>query len=230
MRDVYADRADAGRRLVPDVVRAVADAAEHDASAGAAPPLVLALPRGGVPVAVEVAAALQAPLDVLLVRKLGVPDHAELAFGAIATGGAIVLNPDVVLGARLDAGAIETVIAAETAELRRRERRYRGDRPVPPVAGRTVIVVDDGLATGATMRAAVLALRERGAARVVAAAPVGSPDGCALLARDADVVVCPLVPRRFTAVGAWYVEFGPVEDGAVTALLDHAAATSIRRP
>jgi len=223
MMHAYADRADAGRRLAPDVARAVAP--------GAGPgPLVLALPRGGVPIGVEVAAVLHAPLDVLLVRKLGVPDHPELAFGAIATGGALVLNPDVVLTARLDDDAITAVIAAETAELRRRERRYRGDRLVPLVAGRTVVVVDDGLATGATMRAAVLALRDRGATHVVAAAPVGSPEGCLLLEREADAVVCPLVPRRFRAVGSFYDDFAAVDDDTVAALLEQAAAGAPMRP
>jgi len=219
--DAYADRTDAGRLLAGDVVRALAALAPAD-DPRPAPPLVLALPRGGVPVAVEVAAALGAALDVLLVRKLGVPGHAELAFGAIASGGARVLNPEIVAAARLDAAAIDHVVATETAELARRERRYRGERPVPVVAGRTVVVVDDGLATGATMRAAVLALRGRGAARVVAAAPVGTVEACALLDLDADAVVCPLVPNRFRAVGAWYDDFGAVEDDTVTALLEQA--------
>lgn len=218
---VFADRADAGRRLAPDVARAVA-------ATDGPPPLVLALPRGGVPVAVEVAQALGAQLDVLLVRKLGVPGHAELAFGAIATGGGRILNPDVVAAARLDEHAIAAVVARETAELARRERRYRGDRPVPAVTGRAVVVVDDGLATGATMRAAVQALRSRAAAPVIAAAPVGSEEGCALVALDADAVVCPRRPHDFRAVGAWYDDFAPVDDAAVTALLDGAAST-IRR-
>ncbi|WCB94086.1 Putative phosphoribosyl transferase [Baekduia alba] len=219
--DLYADRVDAGRRLAPAVARAVA-------AGGAGPALVLALPRGGVPVAVEVAAALGAPLDIVLVRKLGVPDQAELAFGAIASGGAHVVNPDVVAGARLDDHAIAAVVASETAELARRERRYRGDRPVTPVSGRTVVVVDDGLATGATMRAAVQALRSRAAAPIVVAAPVGSDEACALVALDADAVVCPLRPRGFRAVGAWYEDFAAVDDATVIALLD-AAASTIRR-
>ncbi|HEY6762845.1 MAG TPA: phosphoribosyltransferase family protein [Baekduia sp.] len=222
MMDVYADRADAGRRLAPWVARALGPPGDD-------PPLVLALPRGGVPVAVEVAAALDAPFDVLLVRKLGVPGHAELAFGAIATGGARILNPDVIATAHLSDRAIEAVVATETAELVRRERCYRGDRPVPPVAGRTVVVVDDGLATGATMRAAVLALRDRAAARVIAAAPVGSVEARALVALDADAVVCPYVPHRFRAVGAWYLDFGAVDDATVTDLLEHAAGSAIRR-
>jgi predicted phosphoribosyltransferase len=228
----YADRADAGRQLGPAIAHALAATATATATATTAPaptPLVLALPRGGVPVAVEVAHALGAPLDVLLVRKLGVPDHPELAFGAIATGGAQVVNPDVVAAAGLEPDAIAAVVAAETAELDRRERRYRGDRPVPPVGGRTVVVVDDGLATGATMRAAVQALRSRAPAAVVAAAPVGSHEACALVAQDADAVVCPLVPRPFRAVGAWYEQFAAVDDATVVALLERAGASSIRR-
>src|SRR4051812_19746618 len=216
--DVYADRVDAGRRLAPAVARALAAL-----RAAAGPPLILALPRGGVPVGVAVAMALDAPLDVLLVRKLGVPHHEELAFGAIATGGARILNQDVVAAAGLDEDDIERVTAAESAELARRERRYRGDRPVPGVAGRAVVVVDDGLATGATMRAAVLALRQRGAGAVVAAAPVGSADACALLELDAEAVVCPLVPPEFRAVGGWYADFAPVDDAVVVELLGASA-------
>jgi len=172
--------------------------------------------------------ALDAPLDVLLVRKLGVPHHEELAFGAIATGGARILNQDVVAAAGLDEDDIERVTAAESAELARRERRYRGDRPVPDVAGRAVAVVDDGLVTGATMRAAVLALRHRGATPIVAAAPVGSTDACALLAPEADAVVCPLVPAHFRAVGAWYRAFDAVTDDEVVAALEHPGST-VRR-
>jgi predicted phosphoribosyltransferase len=226
--EAFADRTDAGRRLAPEVARALEGMAPAGPLRLPRPPLVLGLPRGGVPVAAEVAAALGAPLDVLLVRKLGVPGRDELAFGAIASGGAQVLNPDVIVAARLDVHAIEEVIAAETRELARREQCYRGERPSPAVAGRTAIVVDDGLATGATMRAAVLALRALDAALVIAAAPVGSADACALLARDADAVVCPLVPRRFAAVGGWYADFAPVPDEAVTAILV-GRASPIRR-
>ncbi|HEX5926051.1 MAG TPA: phosphoribosyltransferase family protein [Baekduia sp.] len=207
----YVDRADAGRRLAPLVAAAL-----HPSSAA---PLVLALPRGGVPVGAEVASALAAPLDVLLVRKLGVPEQPELAFGAIASGGARVLNQEILFAAGLDDATIAHVADAEERELRRRELRYRGDRAAPAVARRTVVVVDDGLATGATMRVAVLALRDRGAARVIAAAPVGSEEACGLLGLDADAVVCPLVPERFKAVGAWYKQFKPVPDEAVGAIL-----------
>jgi putative phosphoribosyl transferase len=212
----YVDRADAGRRLAPLVAAAL-----HPSSAA---PLVLALPRGGVPVGAAVAAALGAPLDVLLVRKLGVPERPELAFGAIASGGARVLNEEIVFAAALDDAAIAHVTDAEERELRRRELRYRSDREAPALARRTVVVVDDGLATGATMRVAVLALRDRGAARVVAAAPVGSEEACALLADDADAVVCPLVPHHFKAVGAWYEQFTPVPDEDVGAILRRAWA------
>ncbi len=212
----YVDRVDAGRRLAPLVAAAL-----HPSSSA---PLVLALPRGGVPVGAQVAAALAAPLDVLLVRKLGVPERPELAFGAIASGGARVLNEEIVFAAGLDDAAIAHVADAEARELRRRELRYRGDRTALTLARRTVVVVDDGLATGATMRVAVLALRDRDAARVIAAAPVGSEEACALLATDADAVVCPLVPHRFKAVGAWYKRFTPVPDEEVGVILRQAWA------
>jgi putative phosphoribosyl transferase len=215
----FADRAEAGRRLAPLVAAAL-----HPSSTA---PLILALPRGGVPVGAQVATALAAPLDVLLVRKLGVPEQPELAFGAIASGGARVLNEEIVFAAGLDSTAIAHVAEVEERELRRRELRYRGDRAAPAVAGRTLVVVDDGLATGATMRVAILALREGGAARVIAAAPVGSEEACELLEADADAVVCPLVPYRFKAVGGWYKQFKPVPDEDVGAILRHAWARTV---
>ncbi|WP_035128921.1 phosphoribosyltransferase [Conexibacter woesei] len=214
----YADRGAAGRALAPEVARAVG--AARAAGAGAATtPLVLALPRGGVPVGAEIAAALGAELDVLVVRKLGVPGHEELAFGALASGGATVVNDDVVLTAHLTESQVVAVLAAERAELDRRERRYRDGRPPPAVAGRTVVVVDDGLATGATMRVALAALRALGPAHVIAAAPVGSAEGAALVARDADAVICPRTPPRFEAVGAWYDDFTEVGDETVASTI-----------
>jgi putative phosphoribosyl transferase len=206
----FADREDAGRALGSALLGRLAPAPAT---------VVLALPRGGVPVGAHVAAALGAPLDVLLVRKLGVPGHEELAFGALATGGVCVLNRAVVDGAGIDQDTMRAVAAREQAELERRERRYRGDRAPLDVRAATVVVVDDGLATGATMSAAVAAVRERGAARIVAAAPVGSPDACDRLTGLADEVVCLRQPTTFRAVGAWYGDFSEVRDGDVTALL-----------
>src|SRR5438270_8929765 len=165
---MFRDRFEAGRALAQQLQRYRNDPAA----------LVLALPRGGVPVGFEVARELNAPLDVFLVRKLGVPGHPELAMGAIASGGVRVVNQDVVSGLRIPDEAIEAVASRELAELARREQLYRGDRPAPDVSGLTVILVDDGLATGSTMRAAVEALRQRGAARIVAAVPVGAPETC----------------------------------------------------
>lgn len=206
----FADREDAGRALGAALLRRL----------GPGPAtIVLALPRGGVPVGAEVADALGAPLDVLLVRKLGVPGHEELAFGALASGGVCVLNRAVVDGAGIDRETMRTVAAREQAELDRRERRYRGDRPPLDVRGATVVVVDDGLATGATMSAGVATVRERGGARIVAAAPVGSPDACERLTALADQVVCLHRPAAFRAVGAWYRDFSEVRDDDVTALL-----------
>jgi predicted phosphoribosyltransferase len=217
----YEDRADAGRRLAPLVAEALLDV-------GAADALLLALPRGGVPVAVVIAEALQLELDLLLVRKLGVPGREELAFGAIASGGVQVLNPEVLRALAPDPAAVAAVVERELAELARRERRYRGDRPPLDVGGRTIVVVDDGLATGATMRAAVAALREQEAAHIVVAVPVGSREACAELDAEVDALLCPAVPRRFRAVGAWYANFLPVDDGEVAALL--ARACSLAAP
>jgi predicted phosphoribosyltransferase len=181
--------------------------------------IVLALPRGGVPVAYEVARALAVPLDVFLVRKLGVPRHEELAMGAVASGGVRVLNERVVNGLGIAEDVIDAVAAAEEQELRRRERAYRGDRPPPDVHGRTVILVDDGLATGATMLAAVRALRAQAPARIVVAVPTGSPDTCEQLRAEADEVVCALSPQPFSAVGLWYQDFAQTTDDEVRNLL-----------
>src|SRR5437773_4142064 len=185
--------------------------------------LVLALPRGGVPVAYEVASALRAPLDIFLVRKLGVPGHEEYAMGALATGGVRILNPDAVQHLGISEDVIEKVVAKEKAELERREREYRGSRPVPELRGRTVMIVDDGLATGSSMRAAVAALRQKQPARIIVAVPVGAPDTCADLHREADEAVCARQPEPFYAVGAWYQDFSQTTDEEVRALLAEAA-------
>src|SRR5260370_11024421 len=185
--------------------------------------LVLALPRGGVPVGYAVARALRAPLDVYLVRKLGVPGHEELAMGAIAGGGVEVLNPGVIEMLRVPRQVIDTVAAREAVALRQGERAYRDDRPPPEVAGKTVLLVDDGLATGASMRAAAAALRALGAGRIVAAVPVASHETCDELRSEVDEVVCALTPEPFRAVGLWYQDFAPVSDDEVRDLLRRAA-------
>jgi len=181
--------------------------------------VVLALPRGGVPVAWEVARQLGAPLDVLLVRKLGVPGHAELAMGAIAAGGVRVLNPSVIEPLHIPPDDVERVAAREGVELARREQAYRPGRPPLDVAGRVVVVVDDGLATGSTMRAAVAAVRAMAPARVVVAVPVGSRETCRDLAAEADEVVCVRIPAGFRAVGEWYEDFSETTDDDIRALL-----------
>jgi predicted phosphoribosyltransferase len=210
---VFHDRRDAGRRLAQKLT----------AFAGAAPVLVLALPRGGVPVGFEVARALGAPLDVFLVRKLGVPGREELAMGAVATGGVRVLNQDVVQGLGIPDEAIETVTARELEELNRRARAYRGDRPPPAVRGRTIILIDDGLATGSTMRAAIAALRQQQPARIIVAVPVASADTCAELKADVDDLVCAVTPEPFYAVGLWYEDFSQITDEETHELLVQAA-------
>jgi predicted phosphoribosyltransferase len=186
--------------------------------------IVLALPRGGVPVASEVAQALHAPLDVFLVRKLGLPGHEELAMGAIASGGTRVINEEVVGTLHVSDEVIDTVAVEEQRELCRREAEYRDGRPPPKVYGRTIILVDDGLATGSTMKAAVVALRQLEPARIVVAVPVGSPDTCAELERVADEVVCAQMPQPFYAVGIWYKDFTQTSDDEVRELLARAAA------
>ena len=208
-RPIFADRRDAGRRL----------GALLAPYAGAPGVLVLGLPRGGVPVAAEVAAALGAPLDALLVRKLGVPGHEELAMGAIASGGLRVLNRDVIDELAIPPAAVEVVETRERRELERRERAYRGDRPTPRLRDRVVVVVDDGLATGSTMRAAIEAIRREGPARIVAAAPVGAAVVRDSLAAVADEVVVAATPSPFGAVGLWYAAFPPTGDEEVRALL-----------
>ena len=205
---LFRDRADAGRRLAEKLRR-------HAGAGG----IVLALPRGGVPVAAEVAKTLGVPLDVFIVRKLGVPGHAELAMGAIASGGVRVMNTGVVDQLGIPPGRIDAVAAREAEELVRRERVYRGERPPLAVRGQRVILVDDGLATGATMRAAVKALRARHAGRIVVAVPIGAPETCDMLAAEADEVVCAVTPEPFLAVGYWYDDFSQTTDEEVQAIL-----------
>jgi len=184
---------------------------------------VLGLPRGGVPVAYEVAKSLRAPLDVFIVRKLGVPGFEELAAGAIASGGVRVLNEDVLRALPNADEIIESVTAKETAELERREKSYRADRPAPELRDRVVILVDDGLATGATMRAAVKALRQRGVAKIVVAVPVGPPDTCREFEDEADETICASAPEFFQAVGQYYEDFSQTSDEEVRDLLARAA-------
>lgn len=192
--------------------------------------VVLALPRGGVPVAHEVARALHAPLDVFLVRKLGVPQHPELAMGAIASGGVRVLNDDVVRWYGVPDAMIEAVARDEQAELDRREREYRDGRQPVALEHRTVLLIDDGLATGSTMKAAVQAVRTHKPARIVVAVPVGSPDTCREFAEIADEIVCARAPAHFSAVGQWYLDFSQTSDAEVRELLSHSGmAGKVRR-
>ena len=209
---IYRDRTEAGKRLAERLT----DYADRPDV------LVLALPRGGVPVAYEVARALQAPLDVFLVRKLGVPGHEELAMGAIATGGVRVLNDDVVDYLSIRGEVIDAVAADELRELERRERAYRGDRPAPDVKGKTVILVDDGLATGSTMRAAAAALRRQRPARIVVAVPVSAPQTCDEYRMGVDEIICAVTPEPFQAVGLWYKDFSQTTDEEVRDLLARA--------
>ncbi len=208
----FRDRREAGRRL----------AAQLREYAYRPDVIVLALPRGGVPVGYEVAKALGASLDVFVVRKLGLPGHDELAMGALASGGVRILDEGLVRAARVSEDDIQRVTAMEQAELERREAKYRGNRPVPDVRGKTVILVDDGLATGATMRAAVAALRQEGPARIVVAVPVAAPETCDAFRDVADEIVCAVTPEPFHAVGLWYDDFSQTTDDEVRALLDRA--------
>jgi len=209
MSTPFANRSDAGKALA-------ALLAHYRGQPGL---VVLALPRGGVPVGFEVAEALGAALDVFLVRKLGMPGHPEFAMGAIASGGVRVMSDDVVRLYGVGAHAIEQVARAEQAELDRREREYRQNHPAVDLQGKTVILVDDGLATGSTMRAAVAAVRRHGPARVVVAAPVGAPATCREFKTIADDVVCARTPEPFSAVGLWYADFSQTSDDEVRALL-----------
>jgi putative phosphoribosyl transferase len=211
---LFHDRSEAGRVLAAKL----ADYADRPDV------LVLGLPRGGVPVAFEVAQALHAPLDVFLVRKLGLPGHEELAMGAIASGGVRVLNEDVVRALDVPDEVIEQATTEQQRELDRREHAYRGDRPPLDVRGRTVVLVDDGLATGSTMRAAVAALREQQPARIVVAVPVGSAETCEEFQSEADEAICARTPEPFYAVGLWYQDFSQTTDKEVRELLARADA------
>jgi predicted phosphoribosyltransferase len=214
---LFRDRTEAGRVLAEKLSR----------YAGRPDVLVLALPRGGVPVAYEVARALHAPLDVFLVRKLGMPGLEELAMGAIASGGIRVLNEDVVQTLQIPEDVIEASVASEERELERREREYRDDRAPLNVHGRTVILVDDGLATGSTMRAAVAALRQQQPAAIIVAVPVAASSTCAELAEEVDDLVCARMPEPFRAVGLWYDDFSQTTDQEVRDLLRQAAENDI---
>jgi putative phosphoribosyl transferase len=216
MGTLFKDRTDAGRKLA---------AALADRPVFGQDPLVLALPRGGVPVAFEVAKLLNVPLDIFLVRKLGVPNREEYAMGAIASGGIRVVNEEVVRMLRIPDAVVEEVARREQNELERREKAYRGDRPKPELSGRTVILVDDGLATGATMRAAVRAARAEHPLRIVVAVPTASPETCASLGDLADEIVCLDTPSPYTAVGAWYEDFSQTTDEEVIDLLQRAENT-----
>ena len=211
---LFQDRFDAGRllasKLRPSVNRSDA--------------VVLALPRGGVPVGFEVAKALHAPLDVFVVRKLGVPGHEELAMGAIASGGICVLNEDLVRAAGIPNEIIKAVAADEERELERREHLYREGRPAVAVRGRTVILVDDGLATGSSMRVAVMALKRKKPAQIVVAVPVGAPETCAEIESEVDQIICLVTPEPFRSVGEWYQDFSQTPDEEVRDLLRRAGA------
>lgn len=185
--------------------------------------VVLALPRGGVPVGFEIARSIQAPFDIFIVRKLGAPIYEELALGAVASGGVRVLNKEVIRKMGITSGMIEAVAAEQQQELQRREKEYRSDRKAADIQGRTVILVDDGLATGASMRAAVLALKQKHPKRIVVAVPLGAPETCRQFETEVDEVICGIEPDDFGAVGSWYEDFTQTTDEEVRYLLAHAA-------
>jgi predicted phosphoribosyltransferase len=216
LKSPFRDRRDAGRQLAQALA----------GYAGRPDVVVLALPRGGVPVAYEVARALHAPLDVFLVRKLGVPGHEEVAFGALASGGVRVLNEDLVQRLGIPPRVIAAVTAAERTELQRRRRAYRGHRRPAPVRGRIVILIDDGVATGASLRAALVVLRRARPARIVVAVPVAAPEAGAALRAEVDEVLCAWTPEPFHAVGHWYEDFAPTSDAEVRDLLEGSAPSN----
>lgn len=213
MGPLFQDRPDAGRFLAKKLIHHANDPSL----------LVLALPRGGVPVALEVVRELNAALDVFVVRKLGVPGYDELAMGAIASGGMRVLNEELVQRLRIPMSAIEAITREEEQELLRSERAYRGNREPAQIEGRTVILVDDGLATGSSMRAAVRALRQKNPAYLTVAVPIGSKETCDHFRTEVDEVICGETPEPFFAVGTWYANFLPITDDEVKNILNHAA-------
>jgi putative phosphoribosyl transferase len=209
---IFRDRTDAGKYLA---TKLLSYKDRQDV-------LVLALPRGGVPVAFEVAQVLRVPLDIFLVRKLGVPGHEELAMGAISTGGVRVLNEDTVDYLNIPEHIIDSIAAEELKELKRRERAYRGNRPEPDVKGKTVILIDDGLATGSTIRAAAQALRQQQPARIIVAVPVSAPETCDEYRIGVDEIICAVTPEPFVGVGMWYLDFSQTTDEEVRDLLERA--------
>ena len=213
----FRDRREAGRILAQELLQ----------YANRPDVILLALPRGGVPVAYEVALALNAPLDVFIVRKLGLPGHEELAIGAIASGGVRVLNEDLIRALYIPAEVIELVAQRELQELQRRERLYRGDRCPPDIHDRTVILIDDGLATGASMRAAVAALRAQNPKRIVVAVPTAAPETCDAFAAEVDEIVCATTPEPFLGVGRWYEDFSQTTDEGVRLFLQDVERQSI---
>jgi putative phosphoribosyl transferase len=210
MKTTFRNRTEAGRLLAQRLSSTYANRPDV---------LVLGLPRGGVPVAYEVARVLHAPLDICIVRKLGVPGHEELAMGAIASGDTIVLNESVVQSLRISQTAIERVTAAERQELERRDRLYRGTRPIPDLSHRTIILIDDGIATGSTIKAALSTIKQQQPDRIVVAVPVAPPDVCIELKAEADEVVCLLTPEWLYSISLWYEDFSPTTDEEVRYLL-----------
>lgn len=215
---LFEDRIDAGKKLAKELSK----------YANRSDVLILALPRGGVPVAFEVAKELNVKMDVFIVRKLGVPGNEELAMGAISSDNVLVLNEDIVKSFQIPERVINMVAENELKELKRRERTYRGDRPKPEISGSTVILIDDGLATGATMRAAASAIKTKNPAKIVVAVPTGAPDTCELFKKEVDEVICIATPEPFYGVGAWYGNFSQTTDEEVCELLDKARVLPAR--